>query len=337
MASDVINGTFKFLESGNLLGKELIICWHSGEPLVLPIRYYVEAVRLIESLIPAETKLRFKFQTNGTLVTPAWCEFFKEIGAEVGVSIDGFKELHDGARKTRSGEGTFDRTLVGIRHLQSWGIPLNVICVLSLDSLAYPQELFQFFEEAGIERVCFNIEETEGVHRSPLMQSSTSTDDFRRFFTEYVRLAQQPGRNQWVRELDSSFRAIFLGGGAETKNQQVTPFEIVTINMDGSLSTFSPELIGATSQAHGNFVFGNVLTDSFFDVSNNLAFKRALADISRGVEECRRVCTYFDICGGGAPSNKFFEAGSLSCSETRYCRAVIQSTADVVLEHFANA
>ena len=38
----------------------------------------------------------------------------------------------------------------------------NVITVLTADSLAYPDELFDFYVENGITSVAFNVEEIEG-------------------------------------------------------------------------------------------------------------------------------------------------------------------------------
>ena len=58
-------------------------------------------------------------QTNGTLIDDAWCAFFREWNAGVGVSIDGPRALHDRNRRTRSGAGTFDRTIAGIRRLRA--------------------------------------------------------------------------------------------------------------------------------------------------------------------------------------------------------------------------
>ena len=52
------------------------IVWHAGEPMVLPIDFYRRAFRLIDGLKPAGVALSHSFQTNGTLIDDAWCEFF---------------------------------------------------------------------------------------------------------------------------------------------------------------------------------------------------------------------------------------------------------------------
>ena len=46
-------------------------------------------------------------QTNGTMLTDEWCEFFRENNWLVGVSIDGPQEFHDEYRKNKMGKPSF--------------------------------------------------------------------------------------------------------------------------------------------------------------------------------------------------------------------------------------
>ena len=52
---------------------------------------------------------------------------------------------------------------------------------------------------------------------------------------------------------------------------------------------------------------GNILQNDLDDVRNDANFSRMANDIRRGVERCEKSCQYFSLCGGGAPSNKYFE------------------------------
>ena len=93
----------------------------------MPVAWYREAFDLIERLRPAGLRIRHAIQTNGTLITPPWCALFREYNVGVGVSTDGPQHLHDKHRRTRSGRGTFDKTIAGIRMLRSHGIDFHVI------------------------------------------------------------------------------------------------------------------------------------------------------------------------------------------------------------------
>jgi len=61
-------------------------------------------------------------------------------------------------------------------------------------------------------------------------------------------------------------------------------------------------------------------------------FRRMRDEVAEGVEQCRRACAYFEVCGGGAPSNKLFENGSFASTETRHCAYTRKAVIDITLE-----
>src|SRR5258708_15580232 len=121
------------------------IVWHAGEPMVLPIDFYRRAFRLIDGLKPTDLAVAHSFQTNGTLIDDAWCEFFAAEQISVGVSVDGPQPLHDINRRTRSGRGTFERTIAGIRRLRRHGAPFPVISGLAPPGPPGPPRRFECY------------------------------------------------------------------------------------------------------------------------------------------------------------------------------------------------
>jgi uncharacterized protein len=63
------------------------------------------------------------------------------------------------------------------------------------------------------------------------------------------------------------------------------------------------------------------------------AFRQVSSQIAAGVELCRTTCDYWSFCGGGSPSNKYFEQGRFNVAETRACRVHKKATVDVLLRH----
>jgi uncharacterized protein len=273
------------------------------------------------------------FQTNGTLINPAWCAFFAEERVNVGVSIDGPKHLHDRNRLTRAGGGTFDRTIAGTRLLRRHGIPFHVISVLSTESLAAPGELFEFYVAEGIEAVCFNVEETEGSHVSRCLAGADVEAAYYRFLSEFWRLsAASPGKLTFVREIDHAIQQVIRPQGVAFDNQLVEPFAITSMDWAGNISTFSPELLGLKNAEYGDFLLGNINRDALVDLPHHPNLARMLKDIVAGVEMCRDRCEYFSVCGGGEPVNKLAENGSFASGETKYCRLTKMRTSDLVLD-----
>ncbi len=314
-------------------GDCLSVVWHAGEPMVLPIGFYRDAFRMIDRLKPAHLAVAHSFQTNGTLIDEAWCGFFAAERINVGVSIDGPRHFHDRHRVTRSGRGTFDRTIAGIRLLRWREVPFHVISVLSAASMAAPRELFDFYVEEGIERVCFNVEELEGEHVSQSFAETGVEDAYYQFLAEFWRLsAAAPGKISFVREIEHAIGQVIRPEDAPFNNQLVEPFAITSMDWAGNISTFSPELLGLKNPAYSDFLLGNINREALVDLPQRPNFIRLYTEIREGVEMCRQRCGYFSVCGGGEPVNKLAENGSFVSTETTYCRLTKMRATDLVLD-----
>ena len=333
VASETLSNLFSQVFASGWVGECLSVVWHAGEPMVLPIEFYREALGIIDRLKPAELQVAHSFQTNGTLIDEAWCTFFTNEQIGVGVSIDGPKQFHDRYRLTRSGRGTFDRTIAGIRLLRRREVPFHVISVLSATSMAAPREMFDFYVEEGIERVCFNVEESEGDHVSESFREAEVETAYYRFLSELWRLsAEAPGKITFIREIEHAIAQVIRPADAPFRNQLVEPFAVTSMDWAGNISTFSPELLGLKNPAYEDFLLGNINRDALVDLPNRRNFTRMLADIEAGVEMCRERCQYFSVCGGGEPVNKLAENGSFASSETTYCRLIKMRGTDLVLD-----
>jgi uncharacterized protein len=333
VAEDTLGNLFTQVFASGWAAEGLSVVWHAGEPMVLPIEFYRRAFRLVDELRPADVPVSHSFQTNGTLIDEAWCRFITDEHIGIGVSIDGPQRFHDRNRVTRSGRGTFDKTIAGVRLLRRHGVPFHVISVLSSESLAAPQEMFDFYVGEGIENVCFNVEESEGGHVSETFAASGIDRLYYRFLSEFWRLAAAaPGKLAFIREIDDATRQVLRPQEAGFLNQLVEPFAVTSMDWCGNVATFSPELLGMKSADYGDFIIGNINRDSLADMAQSPVLSRMLADIRAGVAQCHESCEYFSVCGGGEPVNKLSENGSFATAETTYCRMTKMRATDLVLD-----
>jgi len=312
----------------------LTVIWHAGEPLVAPVAFYREAFAAIERLRPPSVAVRHAFQTNGMLIDDGWCALFRDWKVGVGVSLDGPRELHDANRKTRSGAGTFDRTVAGIRRLQAAELPFHVISVLSSASLDDPDGLLDFYLEHGIDHVCFNVEESEGSHVSQLFAGEGLQRRYEAFLRRFWHRARADGRVKFVREIDLAIPRVFRPSEARTRNVQVEPLAMLNVDAHGNVSSFSPELLGLKNPAYGDFLLGNINTRSLAAIHEACLKSALYRDVQQGVAACRAECEYFSVCGGGAPVNKLFENGSFTGTRTSYCTLTQIVPTDLILEAY---
>jgi uncharacterized protein len=330
----IVTALFEKIFASGWTGEGLTVIWHAGEPLVVPVSFYETAFAAIAKMRPAALELRHSFQTNGMLITPQWCNLFKKWDVGVGVSIDGPKHLHDAHRVTRSGRGTFDKTLAGIRLLKREQVPFHVISVLSQPGMHSPREMLDFFLSEGIEDVCFNVEESEGDHVSDLFAADDAQDLFKNFLSEFWRLSRQSGRIRFVREVDGMLPRIFRPDKSAMRNAQVEPFGMMNVDCHGNVSSFSPELLGLKNGDYGDFIVGNIRTDSLEAMHRSVTMNAMSRDIAAGVAACRENCEYFSVCGGGAPINKLAENGSFTGTRTSFCSLTQMVPVDLILDAF---
>jgi uncharacterized protein len=329
----LLQRTFAWVLESGLVRKPYTIVWHSGEPLVLPTAFYEEAFTIAARFRSSDSAATHAFQTNGTLLNARWCEFFRRHEVRVGVSVDGPSFLHDAKRKTRRGTGTHERVMAGIQQLRQHKIPFHVITVLTRESLDYPDELHAFYVENGIEHVGFNVEEIEGPNEDSSLSVDDATARYRDFMSRFFDLAMTSDPPIRIREFDNMISAVLYTGEARSLSaQEATPFAIVSVDCEGNVTTFSPELLGLPSGVYGGFGLGNVSRDGFAQVTASGRFLAMARDVNAGIAKCREGCSYFRFCGGGAPANKYFENGSFDSTETLFCRLHRKALADVVLE-----
>ncbi len=117
---------------------------------------------MIDGIKPNGMIVEHSFQTNGTLIDDAWCTFFIEQRVDVGVSIDRTAAFARSPPPQRSGRGTYDRAIAGVRLLQRRQAPFHVISVLTTESLAAPQEMLNYYVAEGIEAVCLPMSGIRG-------------------------------------------------------------------------------------------------------------------------------------------------------------------------------
>jgi uncharacterized protein len=329
MSVDTVAALVRRLREDQLLSGPLLVNWHAGEPLVLPPAFYEERIPLFDPLVEAGIPVTHSLQTNGILIDDAYCALFKRFDVKIGVSVDGPAFLHDSRRVTRSGKGTHAAVVAGMRLLQKHEIPFNVICVLTARALHHPREIYAWLRETGVRAVAFNLEEIEGANLTSSLADPGFDEAYRSFLEELWQLVERDGRALRVREFDDIEGRIL--DHMPRRNSQTDPFINLTVASNGDYSTFCPELLGTSFPDFPDFRLGNVHQDGFRASMRSPTFQRLWREIGQGVQACRDECAYFDVCGGGNPSNKIAENGSFTSTRTRNCASRIMTTSNFVI------
>jgi len=128
--------------------------WQGGEPTLLGIDFFREAVRL-QNQHRGNKKINNFFQTNGTNIDDNWAKFFKEKNFLVGLSIDGDRISNDQYRLTRSGKSTYDSVIRGLEALKRQQVEFNTLTVVNAENVKRPMDVYHFLKRIGSRYIQF--------------------------------------------------------------------------------------------------------------------------------------------------------------------------------------
>ena len=339
---ELLQRIFEQLRTSSLIRGPFTLLWHAGEPLVAGLDFFEMCLGLAKDILDTPGRPRFSHcvQTNAVLLNHQWLRLFRSHQVNVGVSIDGPAEIHDSARRFRTGAGSHAAVMRGIETLRGGGYPFSAIAVVRRATLPHALEFFEFFRSLGASRLGLNVEEQEGANARSSLEPASTRHAIQDFYRELIRLNLQAGFPLRIRELQP-FEAALRGhpfSPADIFNafRPAEPFDIISFDYRGNVSTFSPELIGTKAAAYNDFILGNILEDRLDNLATSRAFLNLRDDILRGIRACEDTCGYFKVCCGGQPANKYFEHGRFDVTETLFCRTKVKALVDVVLEELEN-
>ena len=290
---------------------EVLFTWHGGEPMLRPLSFYKQAVRY-QQYYGRGRQISNSIQTNGTLLTPEWCQFLHDEGWLVGISIDGTQEMHDTYRHDAKGEGTWQRVMDAIRMLQDYGVEWNAMATVNHANVGKPLEFYRFFRDElhcqflqlspVVERIC---QHSDGRHLAqlfdedcPLAPYSVKPAEWGKFLCTIF--------DEWVRhDVGETFVQVFDATLAGWMG--VAP----------GICVYAEECGHAVVMEHNgdvyscdHFVFpqyrlGNILTDGLPQMvygEKQTAFSRLKKDSLP--RQCRE-CEWLKACHGECPRLRF--------------------------------
>lgn len=151
-------------------------------------------------------RLTAAVQTNGTTLGDELADFLAVNRVRVGLSLDGPRDIHDGARAFRNGEGSYGRAVEAIDRCQQRGISLHLICTVTTRSVCRPEDVLDEVRRHTPDSFLFKPVIAQGEASAAWDAEGISSTEFAGFMTRAVREADRAG----VELLDQSGRKFLL-------------------------------------------------------------------------------------------------------------------------------
>jgi uncharacterized protein len=289
---------------------EAIVAWQGGEPTLMGLEFFRRSLELAGEHAPPGMRVTYTMQTNGTLLDEAWCEFLRESGFLVGLSVDGPRELHDAYRLDRGGRGTFERVERAARLMQRHKVDFNILCTVNAANAGHPLEVYRFFrDELGVEWIQFiPIVERVNCDGSTLLQEGDTVTDrsvgpaqwgefLIAVFDEWVR--RDVGA-MFVNYFEAA-AASWVGAGAAMCITGETCGNALALEHNGDLYT-------CDHFVEPDHLLGNIMEVPMAELVASDKMRRFGEDKRDTLPRYCRECEVLFACRGECPKNRFSPA-----------------------------
>ena len=116
--------------------------FQGGEPTLAGLDFFKQVIFTQRKYNKKKLKIYNSIQTNGILIDNEWAEFFKENNFLVGISLDGYKEVHELNRGS-----SFNKVMKAITLLNKFNVAYNILSVVTSTSAKHIGKIYSFFKK----------------------------------------------------------------------------------------------------------------------------------------------------------------------------------------------
>ena len=299
----------EYIESQTI--PQIMFTWHGGETLMRPLSFYKRAVEL-QKQYGRGRQIDNSIQTNGTLLTDEWCEFFRENNFLVGISIDGPQDFHDEYRKNKMGAPSYRKVMQGISLLKKHGVQYNCMAVVNDYNADYPLEFYQFFKEIGCEFLQFTpiVERIKNDNSSPTTLASAKDKE-----AELAPFSVSPEQwgnflctifDKWVREdVGKVFVQIFDSTLANWVGEQPGVCTMAKTCGHAGVMEFNGDVYSCDHFVFPEYKLGNIYNEPLASMMySDKQLKFGADKFNKLPKQCKE-CEVLFACNGECPKNRF--------------------------------
>ena len=144
-AALLIDRAFEAVDKGGMVS----FMFQGGEPTVAGYDFFEKFTERVTAKRPLDVNVHYAIQTNGMVIDEKWADLFKKNNFLVGVSVDGYRDLHNFNRIDASKKGSFDRVKKTVDLLLKKGVDTNLLCVVTGQCAKHAQKVYTGLKKLG--------------------------------------------------------------------------------------------------------------------------------------------------------------------------------------------
>ena len=285
-------------------------CWHGGEPLLAGIDFYEKAVAL-QNKYRGTKQIENSLQTNGLLINPDWCDFFRQNNFLIGLSLDGPKDIHDAYRHDRGGHPTFDRVMHGLEMMAKSGVEYNTLSTINNRCAGQGKRVYQFMRSISKYMQFLPVVEhtlttpsgraaivPPGTERAKTAPWSITSKAFGKFMCDVF--------DEWViNDVGERFVQLFDITLAQWYGVQPSLCAFCPTCGDGLVVEHNGDVYMCDHFVYPEYKLGNIGTEHLSDLQRKPELFRFGIEKRNSLPSDCRKCEYLFACRGECPKHRF--------------------------------
>lgn len=303
--------------------KKVKVLFHGGEPLLWGIDNFYE-IHKYEKNISKYYGVRFfnSIQTNASMISDEWIQFFLEDNTGIGISLDGPIGLN--AHYSGDVVQSFSRTISMLNKLKDANIPYGILSVITNEHIvAGPNNFYNFLLENGIRNcgLCYCYNPDDDCSVDPKKLGYYLSDLFDLYFNGKERIN--------IREFNGAITSILTGKHSccSHHNRERCGYYL-TFLPSGDAFFCDPYDLRKEN------CLGNIRKHSILDLISCEKHNELSNTICLQIDNYCKTCSIKEICGYGCPRTDIDNKENYFCCTHRILYTHIEEVVNKITGNY---
>lgn len=294
--------------------EKIDLIWHGGEPLFSGPPFFKEVLEYIES-IDKSNQVNNKVQTNGTIINNEFLDLFEENDFNVGISLDGPREIHNSQRLKENGQGTYETVVNTIDQLKNRELNIGILTVLTKNSIGKEEEIYEELVSYS-DHPKLNFFLPEGQGRKEEERLGITNEEFFELYRNFYDIWKNESNTDIKLSPYFEIMASFL---SDTRRNPMCAFNNTCLG-ENYLSIDPEGQIYPCGRLAGidEYIIGNINEKDVIKRISEVTLPNLNEKRNESIRDQCGGCEYIEICFGGCAHESHYGSNDLM-HKTPYC------------------
>ena len=279
--------------------------FQGGEPTLAGLDFYKKFITYIKKYNTNNTNVNLAIQTNGLIIDKSWAKFLSDNNVLVGLSIDGYKDLHNFLRIDRNDKGTYQKVIKTAQMLKKHNVDFNILTVITDQLARHAKKVYNNYKKLNFDYLQFIrcLEPLDGKKEKYSLTAENYELFLNNIFSEWYKDIKN-GQYVSIRFFDNIVGMLMGQQPEACEMKGHCSFQNI-IEADGSIYPCDFYVVD-------QWKLGNIKNMSFTEVYERKKAKDFIKESTFLPEKCEE-CKWLKLCRNGCKRNRDKENLNIYC------------------------